>query len=305
MGDQSAKDFSRFDSMSTEELNMFLRGFISGPNIEEDSAEMDAVLYAMEVVAKREKKIHPENFPNVEDAWRDFMENYYPKAEAKMSEKGASKTVQIKAHDNTPARKVHRWRSMSTLSRVASIAIMVLVLGFAGMGVAQAAGYDVFGAVATWTDDIFSFRSQGGNLSTAVPPELSDGEVAYSSLQEALDAYSVTVPLAPKWIPEEYSFVEAVVNNVEDEIAIFATYMSDENVIDVTIMKHTTDSFATVEKDAGTPETYRAGGINHYIFENLGYTEASWINEEYECLLSGNDLSVNQLKKIIDSIYRR
>lgn len=303
MGDQSAKDFSRFDAMSTEELNMFLRGYLNAPNIEEDSAEMDAVLYVMEVIAKRERGTPLEDVPNVNDAWRDFMENYYPKA--KTSEKDARKTVQINAHDNTPARKVHRWRSMSTLSRVASIAIMVLVLGFAGMGVAQAAGYDVFGAVATWTDDIFMFRSVSGNLSTTVPSELPDGEVAYSSLQEALDAYNVTVPLAPKWIPKEYSFADVVANTVGNEIAIFATYASDEDVIDVTIMKHTTDSFAMVEKDAGTPERYRAGGVNHYILKNLGYTEASWINEEYECLLSGNNLSVKQLKKIIDSIYRR
>lgn len=313
MGDQSAKDFSRFDAMSTEELNMFLRGYLNAPNIEEDSAEMDAVLYVMEVIAKREKGMPLEAVPNVNDAWRDFMENYYPKA--KTSEKDARKTVQINAHDKTPARKVHRWRSMSTLSRVASIAIMVLVLGFAGMGVAQAAGYDVFGAVATWTADIFTFRERGGNLEVNVPTSHEpDGSGSYASLQDALDAYGITSPIAPKWIPEGYAAESVTATTTEYGANISAIYMSQEKQpgtdvqrgIEVSI---TYDISGTmdyhVQKDEDAPEVYEKNGVEYYLMTNMGNSTAVWQQGSCKCGISSNSISAKDLKAIIDSIYWR
>lgn len=86
----------------------------------------------------------------------------------------------------------------------------------AAMVTAQAAGVDVFGAMARWTEDIFSFGQ--------IPPDskVSDnlgGETAgqeFSSLQEAFDAYGMTEVHEPGWLPNGYALNRVDVLAVDD-----------------------------------------------------------------------------------------
>ena len=69
------RDFSRFDMMNTEELKelLYQDSLLTDEQesvTDEQKSDMDAILYIMEVVAKREAAEHPENSPSAEDAWK-------------------------------------------------------------------------------------------------------------------------------------------------------------------------------------------------------------------------------------------
>lgn len=68
---QTGQDHSRFDSMSTAELNEYLR---------KDSycgdSNLDDVLYVMEVLERREIEDDKCNLPDVQKAWAEFQKYY-------------------------------------------------------------------------------------------------------------------------------------------------------------------------------------------------------------------------------------
>ena len=70
------RDYSIFDNMSTETLEDILRADSQLPNGE--NSDVDAILYIMEVIAKREREAPTGRFTNVQDAWVSFDENYLP-----------------------------------------------------------------------------------------------------------------------------------------------------------------------------------------------------------------------------------
>ena len=67
---QTGQDHSRFDSMSTAELNEYLR---------KDSycgdSNLDDVLYVMEVLERREIEDDKCNLPDVQKAWAEFQKS--------------------------------------------------------------------------------------------------------------------------------------------------------------------------------------------------------------------------------------
>ena len=68
---RTGQDPSKFDNMSTAELNEYLR-----QDAERDDSDLDDVLYIMEVLAKREKEENNDNLPDVRKAWASFQANY-------------------------------------------------------------------------------------------------------------------------------------------------------------------------------------------------------------------------------------
>lgn len=308
MGGQAKRDYSKFDLMSTDKLEALLRLYIDLPD--DADVDIDAVNYIAGVVARRDKEMYPEKYPSKEEAWQDFLDNYCPTDEelAKLEE-NESKVPSIAATQKTaPAQTSRRrWHSMSMLSRVASIALVLILVGFAGMGVAQASGVDVFGAVATWTDEIFMFRGPGGNL-MAVSDGSSQDSLTYTSLQDALDSCGIDLPLAPTWIPKGYSFTEVTADKLGADWFIVALYDTPDGknitVAISAIASGSPDALGTIEIDNGSVSEYERGGIIHCISQNIGDVQAYWLNENCECFISGNGLSVKELKIIINSIYQ-
>ena len=68
---RTGQDPSKFDNMSTAELNEYLR-----QDAERDDSDLDDVLYIMEVLAKRGKEENNDNLPDVRKAWASFQANY-------------------------------------------------------------------------------------------------------------------------------------------------------------------------------------------------------------------------------------
>ena len=50
-------------------------------------------------------------------------------------------------------------------------------------------------------------------------------------------------------------------------------------------------------------EIQRESGIEYYIFSNLDKIQVIWIDESYECMISG-DISLEEAKQMINSIKK-
>lgn len=204
---------------------------------------------------------------------------------------------------NHPKSASHSFRFRRVIPRILAAAVIV---GILGMLFAQATGFDVFGAIGQWTRDTFRFSSS----SVLLPDAFEDTQTysvveQYPSLQDAFDAYSIEIPLAPSWIPEGYElcFVEAssfgskymfsasYVNESSDAISLNYTYWISGQYVP-----------SIAEKDEKDVLTYEQNGVLHYILSNENVHLVAWVNGTCECYIVGN-LEPEEFMKMIDSIY--
>lgn len=273
------RDFSRFDSMSTAQLQEILRQDALQESTEPDT---EKILYITEVLAKREKE--RDSSAEVQRAYQSFVQNYLPTDQTNTPKKFTAFLV-----------KMPRWMK--------SAAILIIALGLLliGSASADAMGFDLFGMVAHWTAEVFHFADATQGTEFTEPEQGKAGE--YTSLQEALDAYGIDQKIAPKWIPEEYKFVEveAFVNPFEK--SIYAIYGKADLSIQISIRQVTGGEPEQIEKSEGFIEIYEVNDIHYYIFQNNKRIQALWVLDDCECLIAG-DLTIDEIKLIIDSIQK-
>ena len=147
------RDFSKFDEMSTEELNEILRQDSQLPDGED--SDTDAILYIMGVIAKRNQELPSSDFGDVNHAWSSFNKNYrFASSEGcslfdfddEPQLNGTSDKTQIlqpAPRSNTRPRK---W-----VLRTARILAAVIAVLLATSLTAYAFGFDLWGAIANWT----------------------------------------------------------------------------------------------------------------------------------------------------------
>ena len=189
--------------------------------------------------------------------------------------------------------------------RVLRLAAAVLAVIFGCMITAQALGVDVFGTIAQWTDETFSFRSPAQTENSPVGPPPAGSE--YTNLQEALNAYGITELAAPGWYPPEFHMSSIKVIPTPRSIKFQAAYEDGERFLSMTIQQYASieDANSVIfEKDKQDVALYETNGIKHYIMSNNAQITAAWTNKNLMCALSG-DISADIAKQIIDSIYER
>lgn len=144
--------------------------------------------------------------------------------------------------------------------------------------------------------------SQSGQTSAQPPLE----ELEFTSLQEALDAYGITEPLAPKWLPEGFESRDVIISVDPDFIRIIAVYQCREKEIRVTVRCYNSQEGLEgflLEKQEWLQETeYISNHVVHSIFQNVDTYSASWSRGLNVATISG-DVTEEELEKIIDSIY--
>lgn len=143
-------------------------------------------------------------------------------------------------------------------------------------------------------------EERAGEEST--PPE----EPEFTSLQEALDAYGITEPLVPKWLPEGFESLGVTTNVDPDFIRIAETYSYDEKKIKIAIRCYNAKEAlerVSVEKENGQQdEKYIRGGVEHSLAQNRAIYTASWTNGLNIVSIIG-DVTEEELEQMIDSIY--
>ncbi len=283
-----------YSRMSTEQIKNMLRYSA----MSEEELDMELVNCLLAELKQRE----PESKGmSALEAWEDFNENWsgsetvYPC----FAERPGVETNQNAIYGNKPK---HR-KSFKTLL----VAAIVVVLVFTTMIVAQASGVDVFGALARWTSETFSF----GNSRIAKDDDIAiafenwtEGKT-YDSLQDALDDFAITEFSEPE-LPEGSELKELKVSaDLEDQTFWGrASYTYKESNISVSC-KYTPPgrSHSTIyEKSDVEPELYNSGEYSYYLFPNNSRNAIVWLTENFECRISG-ELTFDELKQIVDSIY--
>ena len=179
------------------------------------------------------------------------------------------------------------------LPRLMVVAAMVGALALS----AQGSNWKIFSAVASWTGEQFSVLTPGERRGTVPEPK------EYTSLQEVLDDYNVTEPLAPVWFPEGTEVSEVLVKSGGGYLCISAVYTCGEERMILSLREVGRAPASKVEIDGTGVEVYIAGGVEHYIMRDVKQIKATWYRGFWECSISGG-ISKEDLLRMIDSVYR-
>lgn len=285
MNQNSGAGFSErlYRNLSTEELQNELRcmTFAEG---ELDMKQADQLLSEL----KRRNVNLPER--PAEDAWREFQA-VYADLEPDCAECG---TVPPAAERAKPRR--HRGLILIAATIAALLVSLVTV---------QAAGFDILGAIARWTTELFGFGSPA-RQELVVDGKWTEVDVdpnqTFSSLQEALDTYGVMEILAPTWVPDRYKLDNVIVsrNNVWFDFA--AVYFdTEQNCLVISYCSSDDAAFATYEKVAASPDMAKLDDRAYYSIDNSKNISVIWSTEHFECLITGPIDKAEGLQ-ILDSI---
>ena len=293
---QTGQDHSKFDSMSTAELNEYLRQ----DSYCEDS-NLDDILYVMKVLERREKEDGNYSPPDVEKAWAEFQQYYNtedndgkplhdfddefddmfgsePTAEIisiKKARKGLSRTVK------------------SLISVAAAIFVVII-----GSVTAKALGYDIWDAVIVWTKDTFGFETTVNEPKPTpyvkqIPEELVD-------LKNLMTEHSLSDELIPSYIPDGYKILNLQYADLADADSIFCQLSNGSNDIMLMYSMYSGDSASfQLEKDALSPEKYESGGTTYYLMSNMDDYLVTWLSDNVECTISGIPSRDEALKMIV------
>lgn len=262
--------------MSTEELEQILRQDVEAPADQE--ADTDFLLDVMEVLAKRDKE-NSQTEKTAEEAWASFQEHYAPDPEAVRS-----------------AKPVRPW-----LRRlIAAAAALVLILCIPVT--AHAFDWDeLWDVVARWAKETFSFVS-GDAEQVSEPSPSYDGEI--TSFQEFLERNKIDSSMIPTWIPDGF-VLEKVEKEITPENEMYrAVYKDRRSEFKIRIQKLAPSNAYMFEILNDSAEIYESSGVEYYIFQNMDELRVVWINDGYECCISG-ELAVEEIKSMINSIEKR
>ena len=264
-------DLSYCDTMTTEELEEILRLDAEMPEGQESDTEK--ILYIMEVLAERKRNTSHTGKTALE-AYESFKQNYMPETDDNI--------IPIKTH-----RRMPRW----VRGLVATAAVLAIL--FTGSVTAKAFGFNIWKAVVQWTQETFHF-GDWGNSNT-------NNNLAYASLQEALEKGNTPVWLVPTSTPEGFELADITVGQTPQKKTYKAKYKRGEQTLIITIQDHLGNSPFYVEQGEGLVEEYKANGITYYLFDNNEQVQAAWIVDSYECGITGK-VTIDELKLMINSI---
>ena len=230
--------------------------------------------------------------PDTKESLNAFHEKYAPlfaSAEATSAQNTTSSASSEKKHFRRPFLKL-----------LPIAAALVLLFGSVS---AQAFGFDLFGALARWTAEIFHMGSDEVPHAAITLRPLAEGESAnYDSLQEAVEAFGITEPVVPTWIPERFELMNVTASNREGKIFICAEYVHKDEFLQIRY-NETAVKPNVVEKEDQSVRLHSSGSLSHYVVYDLGWTKAIWQNGTLDCRITGN-VTEEEIIQILDSVYK-
>ena len=280
----------RLNSMSPSELEQAMEEALSKMSDDDyDPAVVDAYLNALD-----RKSPMPE-FPDAKSSYESFQK----------------KLQNMHTDGMEQSQPKHRYSKPSRALRGSLVAVITAACLLGGMVAAQAAGIDVFGAIARWTDSVFTFgavhskpassaysgnSSNGGEQNDLPVPE------EYRDVQAELTRRGL--PLYYPKVSQEFEaqdplcYIDPVTDNVEFSVG----YLRGTEYIGVDMIQYDARPTTKYEKDSDDVEEYIYNDIVHYIFSNNASTTAAWLMDEIEFCITTNSDSVN-IKELIQSVY--
>lgn len=277
------------------------------------SPEKQAYVDALkEAIIEKEDENPTGFFPDVDQQWEQFVTQYLPEIEEtalepeRMEHADFARTKQQPLE--VPPKRVVPFRRVWRTALVAAAAIVCM---FAIMVTAQAAGVDVFGAMARWTEDVFSFGQIAPDSQVSDDPaqetagqKTETPNAEFASLQEAFDAYGMTEVHEPSWLPEGYALGSLDVLAVDDPFlqTFSASYTDGEGRVGIDIKSYEGNPIAQVQKISGPVEPIEKNSIMFYQIENSVGRTIAWYSDQFEYYLS-SDVESNILWEIVDSMF--
>ena len=269
-----------FSELSTKELEMLI-----GDAFFEDEIDVELLEGLLDIYNNRS------DVPavDVDAAWERFNRDYAGSDEIYLTE-DADNATQTN-HNEERARPHRRKRAL----RYSSIAAALILITVAISSLTTPAGANIWNAIANWTNGTFWFGDQNTNKQISVELE---------SLHETLADNGVTDQIAPTWLPEEYTLFDLSVLSLTDRTLFIAHFRANTLDLIIQIIMRSDQFFHSYERDENEAELYRRNGVDHHIVSNIGKTNVLWATSNYECIIGG-DISVDEAKQMINSIYER
>lgn len=276
-----------YSQLSTEEIENMLR-FATYSDGDLDMEHIDRLLAELKRREQEDKGISPE------EALRIFHEEY--SGEETMYLDCAYQPKEKTYHSGEPEKK----RRKRPIIRAALIAAAIIVFILASMIAVQAAGIDVFGAIARWTDDIFTFSGvKVEGMSNDIPKDSITDD--YQTLDDALRAYGINGRIAPSWIPDGFEQLEFEVSEGLNQTSIYTSYRSDNSFLSIEVLLSDTPR-NIYENTEAEVQVFNINGIDYYILENSSTSIVAWLGNGYECSISSKEPK-DVLIKMIESIH--
>ena len=275
----------------------------------EDEAYMDAL---EEAIIEKENENPTGFFPDVDQQWEQFVTHYLPdQKDTALEPERTEHAVSAQTNQQSltvPPKRVVRFKRVWRTALVAAVAIACM---FAIMVTAQAAGVDVFGAMARWTQDVFSFgRIAPDSQVSDDPTQEMKGQGAevpstgFASLQEAFDAYGMTEVHEPAWLPDGYALAELDVTCLNDPFlrAYLVSYTDGERHIGINIKSYSGEPTMQVQKISGPVESMEKNGVMFYHIENSTGRTVAWCSNQYEYYISSKE-EMDILWQVAESMF--
>ena len=265
----------RLESISPVKLANALEQMLDSMTEESyDSDLIDAYLDALDQKAPMSEK------PNTDKAFMEFQEKLKP-----ATFNYEAKIIPINVGRRRPYKRV-------ILTVAATIALIFVVM----IG-AQAAGADVFGSLARWTDEVFHFAPSSSE--NAQVPEYQ------AAFQQALEDCELPKELAPLWIPEGFYVDEPEIWNDDMSQVVQLTFTHEDGRSFFVSIERYIDERDIIntayQKDTFPVEEYSPNGRRFYILSNINSVSAVWTDGNLVETIMGR-LSVEEVKSIIDSL---
>lgn len=196
----------------------------------------------------------------------------------------------------------HRPRKRRLAARIAAVAA---VTAASCPLVCQAAGIDVLGFFAKWGREKFWFPGTAAVSDAAVTG-------TYTSLHAALDANSITAPVAPNWVPgkaEGFGVLTESAQVSQDMQSTLITADWEDSTgkgYSMEIVRYDLESASVSLAAAGERdmEQYVCDGTSYYIMDmEDGTVSVLWNREDFTVELWG-DLTEETAKALIRSVTR-
>lgn len=277
--------YTDLDRLTTEQLEELLRADLDAP----DQSNEAVIFHILEVIEQREKENPTGRLPDADQAWAEFKQFYdIPEGEGQ-----SLYPVRDRREDAAPAAPMPK----SHRPRKGLIIAAVLIALFAGMLTAQAAGFDVLGAIGRWTEETFHFTTASSQ------PEQKD----IVALQEAADTCQIPSNLIPTWYPDGFEPSEPQIDRIEnymDSILCLYNNVESDRSYSITISQYYDTDFLeslAFEKDNKKVRQYNSNGKIFYIMSNLDALTATWSDGIFVETISGQ-LNNHEIELLIDSI---
>lgn len=291
-GDSFAESLYR--KMSDDELQNTLRCemFSEGAL---DNTQFEMILAEMERRGINEPTRSPE------EAWAEFESDYSGRESAYSDFAAASVPPEKALHADKQCRKRSSKRKAILLAAVICVLLTSLMT-------VQAAGIDVFGAIARWTTELFSFgktEERSGLVVDGKWPEIDEEQnLQFASLQDALDFYGVTEIEVPQWMPSGFTQEKVTVEPNGVWLTFSVEYMSNNGDALIVVDYNSYNSIPTnyYEKLVESPQSFIINKTKYNIVNNSTNSTVAWTTPHFECFISVPMDDIEVLRRIISSI---